>query len=205
MSIRFGKYLALVIAVVLAGAVAGCATIGTGTTQAITVSSNVDGAEISLDGVVIGRTPFTGQVKKNQNQLRIEASGYRPETVTLSKSLVPLFWGNIIIGGTVGSITDFATGAAYQYAPASYQVELREEGMSDNAFLRQMGTRKIAMVYIDAIASDLASGGGEYLDGIIAMSGYGDLEPLTQQDVLEAMEESRGNRIKFGELVVARL
>lgn len=186
----------------LAGAVAGCATIGTGTTQAITVSSNVDGAEVFLDGVVIGRTPFTGPITKNKDQLRVEASGYRPETVTLSKSLVPLFWGNIIIGGTVGSITDFATGAAYQYAPASYQVELREEGMSEDAFLRQLGTRKMAMVYIDPIASDLANGGGEYVEALIEMSGYGGAQSISQADILAAMEESRGNRTKFGELVV---
>lgn len=205
MSFKINRYHLFVFAVLIAGTVAGCATIGTGTTQAITVSSNVDGAEIFLDGVVIGRTPFTGPIKKNKDQLRVEASGYRSETITLSKSLVPIFWGNIIIGGTVGSLTDFATGAAYQYAPASYQVEMREEGMSENAFLRQLGTRKMAMVYIDPIAADLANGGGEYLNGLIEMSGFGDSESLTKADVLNAMEESRGNRAMFGKLIVDRL
>lgn len=202
MSLKLNRYVLFAFGLLLAGVIAGCATIGTGTTQAITVSSNVEGAEIFLDGVVIGRTPFTGPIKKNKDQLQVEAAGYRSETITLSKSLVPLFWGNIIIGGTVGSITDFATGAAYQYAPASYQVELREEGMSEDAYLRQLGTRKMAMVYIDPIAADLANGGGEYVDALIEMSGYAGARSITESDILSAMKESKGNRTKFGELIV---
>jgi hypothetical protein len=195
----------LVLGLLSVGIFAGCATLGSGKTQAVSVSSNVDGAEIFLDGIVIGKTPFTGPVAKNKQQLRVEAAGYRTETITLSKSLDPLFWGNIIIGGTVGSITDFATGAAYQYAPASYQVELREEGMSEAAFMRQLGTRKMAMVYIDPIVTDLASGGGEYLNALIEISGYGDGDALSSEEVLEAMKESRGDRIKFGQLIVDSL
>ena len=75
--------------------------------------------------------------------------------------------------------------------------------MSEDAFLRQLGTRKMAMVYIDPIASDLANGGGEYVEALIEMSGYGGAQSISQADILGRNgEESRGNRTKFGELVV---
>ena len=98
--------------------ITSCATIATGTTQLVTINSNVDGATVSLDGVNVGKTPFTGEIKKNGKVVTIEKEGYKTYTIALSSSLEGLFWGNIIIGGTLGSITDFASGAAYKYAPA---------------------------------------------------------------------------------------
>lgn len=178
--------------------VAGCASIASGTTQSITVSSNVEGAEVFLDGVVIGTTPFTGPVDKNKSQIRVEAEGYRTETLALSKSLDPVFWGNIIIGGTLGSITDFATGAAYQYAPASYQVDLQRAGQARDNFLRDVATRKFSMIYIDEIALDLANGGGDYLSALVEIINGENDGSVTAGDVERAFEASSGHPILFG-------
>lgn len=183
------------------GMVAGCATIASGTTQSISVSTNIEDADVFLDGVLIGQTPFTGIVKKNQSQLRIEADGYRTETLELSKSLDPVFWGNIIIGGTIGSITDFATGAAYQYAPAAYQVDLQRSDQSDDEFQAEVELRKFSMVYIDEISRDVSAGGGEYLDALM------DILTLDSgaetEDVREALRDSRGDPVIFGRRIVA--
>ena len=46
-----------------------CATIASGRTQVVTVGSNVDGADIFLDGVSVGTTPFTGELWKGGNNL----------------------------------------------------------------------------------------------------------------------------------------
>lgn len=185
--------------------IAGCATIASGTTQMVSVSTNVDGAELYLDGEKIGTTPFTGALPKNKSTMRVEAEGYRSETLSLAKSIDPLFFGNIIIGGTLGSITDFATGAAYQYAPASYQVELQEAGQSEQAFRAQTATRKFAMIYIDEISRDASAGGGEYLDALVQiMSEYGGAD-VGAADVVEALETSRGHTVLFGHEVVELL
>jgi hypothetical protein len=195
---------ALLAAGVLATIVVGCATIASGTTQTITVNSNVDGAVVYLDGEQVGTTPFTGVVRKGKNALRVEAEGFRGENVSLSKNLDPLFWGNILIGGTLGSATDFATGAAYQYAPATYQVELRAAGQSDADFDRQLVVRKFAMVYIDAIARDLSAGSGEYLDALLSLIND-EADRVTTEDIISAMEVSRGQPVLFGRSLVAHL
>lgn len=181
--------------------VAGCATIASGSSQLITVSSNVDGAEVYLDDEKIGTTPFTGTVKKGKETLRLEAPGFRNETLSLSKSLDPMFWGNIIIGGTLGSITDFASGAAYQYAPAAYQVELRDTGQSEEAFLQQLVVRKFAMIYIDEISRDVAAGNGEYLASLVDLMTT-DSGHVSATRVAAALEASGGDPLVFGHEVV---
>jgi len=72
-----------------------CATIATGTSQLITINCNVDGAEVKLDGVFVGKTPFTGEIDKNGNVITIEADGYKTHSIALSTGLEGMFWGNI--------------------------------------------------------------------------------------------------------------
>jgi hypothetical protein len=183
--------------------VVGCATIASGTSQNITVNSNVDGARVYLDNEQVGVTPFTGSVSKGKDALRVEADGYRSEIVSLSKSLDPLFWGNIILGGTLGSATDFVSGAAYQYAPATYQVELRAPAQSDADFQRQLVVRKFALVYVDAIARDLAAGSGDHLEALVALINENGDE-VTTEDIASAMVASRGDPQFFGRALVAQ-
>lgn len=183
-------------------AITSCATIASGRTQAITVGSNVDGAEIFLDGVSIGSTPFTGEISKGGTNLRIEAQGYQSQTVSLSRSLDPVFWGNIIIGGTLGSITDFAAGAAYQYSPATYQVELRSSDQDLADFTEQLVLRKFSMLYADEISRDLGQGGGEHLEALVGLLSENNDREITASDIRIALQRSQGDLFEFGENVL---
>lgn len=183
---------------------AGCATIVAGTTQSMSITSNVDGAEIYLDGEKIGTTPFNGPVKKNGKELRLEMRGYRTSTVVLSKTLEGMFWGNIIIGGTLGSITDFASGAAYAYAPATYQVDLKSAGVSMDQFNQQVAVRKFAMLFIDEISRDLAVGDGDHLSALSNLVSP-DNATVGVEVVRSALSDSRGDQVLFGRAMVASL
>lgn len=181
---------------------AACATIVKGTTQLMTVSSNVEGADIYLDDNKIGTTPYTGEVKKKRKILRVEQEGYQTETLSLSKSLEPWFWGNIIIGGTLGSITDFATGAAFQYAPASYRVELRSAGQSAADFRQQVSVVWFSMIYIDEISRDISQGGGDYISALVALieeSGEKEVDPAVIKD---ALASSGGDANRFADNMI---
>lgn len=182
--------------------VAGCATIASGTDQPISVSSNVDDATIYLDGIRIGSTPFNGPVAKGKSTMTLEAPGYRTETLSLSKSLDPAFWGNIIIGGTLGSVTDFATGAAYQYAPAAYQVEMRAAGQTEEAFTRQLVVRKFAMIYIDEISRDVSAGAGDHLSALVGLMTADGTPDVPVSAVSGALKASHGHPIQFGRRIV---
>jgi hypothetical protein len=182
--------------------IGSCATIMKGTTQTITINSNIDDAEIFLEGIKIGETPFVGMIAKNKDALRVEKDGYKDYTLSLSKSLEPIFWGNIITGGTLGSITDFATGAAYAYAPSSYQVEMFEEGETETAFLQRLELRKYAMINITDISMDLGNSGGNYLQTLIELAEL-DYNESNIEVIKAKFNESKGNEVLFGNEIVA--
>lgn len=191
----------LLIGITISLFLVSCATIMKGTEQTITINSNVDGADIYVESVKIGETPFVGKIKKNQDAIRIEEEGYKPYTLALSKSLEPIFWGNIIIGGTLGSITDFASGAAYTYSPSSYQVEMFREGESEAAFIDRFELRKYAMLNITDIAVDLGNKEGDYLETLIRLAKlpYND---ESVEAVKSKFDASKGNEIVFGNKIV---
>ena len=109
-------------------AVTGCATITQGRTQTVSINSNVSDAQITANGVVVGRTPFTGLIaRSNSTVVTVSKEGYVSKTITLDTSVETIFWGNIIIGGVVGSTTDLATGSMYKYAPATLQIDLEKK------------------------------------------------------------------------------
>lgn len=197
-------FLALFVLASLSLFLMSCATIATGTTQLVTINSNVDSATVSLDGVNIGKTPFTGKIKKNGKVLTIEKDGYKTYTIALSTSLEGLFWGNIITGGTLGSITDFASGAAYKYSPASYQVELMAKGTSLNNFKKIYELKKYAMINMSNISIDLSKNKGTYLESLIYLTNM-DKNEKSIEIIRKKLIESEGDQVHFGNLIVKLL
>lgn len=103
----------------------GCATIISGSTQEVTFQSEPEGATVKVNGRPLGKTPITIQLdKKSDQSLTFELDGYKTISTTLSTSLDPWFWGNIVIGGLIGSTTDGISGAVYQYSPNQYFVSM---------------------------------------------------------------------------------
>ena len=119
----------VILASLLAVVATGCSTILNGKTQSITIDSNVKGAEVMINQVVVGQTPFTGQAPRGSApQITVRKAGYDTKTIVADTGFEPVFWGNIIFGGFFGSTTDNATGAMYKYAPATFNIELSPEG-----------------------------------------------------------------------------
>jgi hypothetical protein len=181
-----------------------CATIATGTHQLVTITCNVDGADVSLDGIKVGKTPFTGEIKKDGKIITIEKEGYKTHTIALSTTMEGMFWGNIIIGGTLGSITDFATGAAYKYSPASYQVELYSNKMSMNDFKKEYELKKFAMVNMSNIAIDLSNNSGQYLDSLLHLANL-DQNESSYKMIQDILVKSNGDQFIFGKKMVELL
>jgi len=192
-SIIAATFIALVVSIYLTS----CATIATGTSQLVTITCNVDGADVKLDGVLVGKTPFTGEIKKNGKLITIEKEGYKIHQIALSTTVEGMFLGNIIIGGTLGSITDFATGAAFKYSPASYQVELIANGLSVNDFKKKYELKKFAMVNMSNIAIDLSNNNGNYLNSLLYLANLEQNENSIKI-VKNILLKSNGNQVNFG-------
>ena len=111
----------------LLSALSGCATLIDGDTQSVTFQSSPSDAEVSINGVVVGTTPFTISLDRGDgNQVSIQKNGYETVSMELNTAINPTFWGNILLGGLLGSTTDSATGASREYVPGIHMINLRE-------------------------------------------------------------------------------
>jgi len=109
----------------------GCATIIKGTTQTIPVSSEPSGADILVDGMLVGTTPSDVKFKRKRDHLVvIEKKNYASKSLPVVKNVGGAVWGNIIAGGLIGWGVDAASGAQNNLTPKTIYVKLDalEEG-----------------------------------------------------------------------------
>lgn len=106
----------------------GCATIVKGTTQGVPVSSDPSGADILVDGMLVGTTPTDIELKRKRDHLIvIEKKGYAPKSVAVVKNVGGAVWGNILAGGLIGWGVDATSGAQNNLSPKTIYVKLEPE------------------------------------------------------------------------------
>jgi len=117
----------------------GCATIiGGGGTQDLNFASNPAGAEIYMGklskGKVVGLvntgqvTPYTLTVSRKNAVVILKKEGYQDTNIILKKTVNGWFFGNIIIGGLLGSSIDSSTGAINRYDSDNLFLEMVKVG-----------------------------------------------------------------------------
>lgn len=118
-------YIKLIFTSMLMILVSGCATIINGNSETITFDSSPSGANVYIDGALVGKTPVSVTLKKNKKDtVMFKLDGHRTVTRELNKSfdavaLLNIFWDL--------STTDFITGAAMEYDPKNYYIEMHKE------------------------------------------------------------------------------
>lgn len=111
------KKFALCAVIASVALMSGCASVLNEKTQAVNVSSS-NGKPIS--GSVDG-TPFTGPgvVKvtraPNAKVFKVDTEGCAKQTA-VDNGVAGAFWGNILIGGFLGSSTDYGTDKMWKYS-----------------------------------------------------------------------------------------
>lgn len=111
----------------------GCATIVSGTTQKISVTSNPSDAIAKIDSNLSAKTPtvFTLE-RRSDHTLEVSKEGYKTTTVFLKRTFNGMATGNILIGGLIGTGIDAASGATNKIIPEKIDVVLEAgEGHSD--------------------------------------------------------------------------
>ncbi len=89
----------------------GCATLFSGTTQQVRVKSKPAGAQVFLDGKLVGATAVVS--KWGFHCVRVEMPGFEPYEVKLEKHYNPNATANVFIGG-VFIVVDALTGAIFE-------------------------------------------------------------------------------------------
>jgi hypothetical protein len=160
-----------ILMILLAIVSSGCATIIDGKNQSVSFDSEPKGATVIVNGRTLGVTPTTVQIEKVKGQsLKIEKEGFKVYETQLSTHLNSWFWGNIVIGGLLGSTTDGVTGAMYEYEPNQYYVTLVS---ASGGAVEKPITQKVkdyVVINYQSILSDLLKGGtGEYVKGLLSL------------------------------------
>ncbi len=119
------KFLSVTLAVAIMSLQTGCASIISGKHQDIYIRSNPLGADVLIDGTPAGKTPVTTEVKrKRRHEIKITKEGYVEEIRLTKKGYNWWNVGNLVLGGIIGIMIDFATGAVYSVSPDEVNVAL---------------------------------------------------------------------------------
>ena len=108
------KKFALGLAVVLLNT--GCASIMTAEQQSINVKlSNNETGEVTVDDKTVTAPGMVVVLRDGKDKVvRTQAEGCDSAT-PIKKNVTPVFFGNIVIGGLLGSTTDGVTGKMWDY------------------------------------------------------------------------------------------
>ncbi len=103
----------------------GCASIISRSEQDVQIRSNPAEASVEIDGMRYGSTPVMAKLKrKSRHEVKVSKEGFHPETRLTGRGFNWWFMGNIILGGIIGIIIDFATGAVYSVKPDEINISL---------------------------------------------------------------------------------
>jgi hypothetical protein len=113
--------------IALVSILTSCSTVVNGTKQNVVIDSNVKGADVNVDGQIVGKTPFNGKIKRgSETVVTLTKDGYSPKTIVMNDEINNAFWVNALFlyGSLSSSTTDYVSGAMYRYSPATYNIEL---------------------------------------------------------------------------------
>ena len=105
----------------------GCATImHGGSDQTVGISSTPSGATVIVDNTERGVTPLSIDLKRSEpHTFKFQMEGYKEASATTSKEVSGWVWGNIVFGGLIGLVVDFASGGVYRIAPENVHAVLQ--------------------------------------------------------------------------------
>jgi hypothetical protein len=150
----------LIAATAAALALSGCASIFNGQTQAVTISSAPDGAEVLVlnsagEKIHTGVTPATltlkrgaGYFKSESYTLKFSKAGFADKEMTITGTMSGWYIGNILFGGLIGMLAvDPVTGAMYVFpesVSAALDAEAAKTSSSKESMLKIVSTESLS-------------------------------------------------------------
>lgn len=161
-----------IIAVVIAGATSGCASITGNTNQSVSVQTReqsgleVAGAACELTnnkGKWFVTTPGSVMVHRSNDDMQVLCTkpGAEPGRDAIVSETKGSMFGNLVFGGGIGAVIDHSSGAAYEY-PAFIQVLMAVLGKGESSKTSDQPVQALPVVTTDAsptiqLASDTSA------------------------------------------------
>ena len=126
------KVLMFVALIALIASSSGCALIFKGDSAGVFFNSNPQGAQILIDGNVMGTTPAKISLRTNRSyNITIRLVGRKDQNVVLNNHVGTLWIVLDILGGLFPLVIDAATGAWYEFDNDQINVDLTPSLMSN--------------------------------------------------------------------------
>lgn len=102
----------------------GCATIFSGSSDQVEFKSMPEGARVEVNGVSVGRTPMTANIKRNITAptVQLKLNGYETQQILMQNSFNAVSLLNIFFWP--GFIVDAVTGTIMKQEVLSYEAKL---------------------------------------------------------------------------------
>jgi hypothetical protein len=208
---------------ICAAVLGGCATIVNGNTQQMSFQSSPEGATITIiakpgplccgprpaESVVLGKTPLTTQMMRTEFPQAVVFSkeGHAPIEMPIGEHLSGWYFGNILVGGLIGSTTDISTGAAAEYAPDKFFAvlsPLQTTAIERNVLVDQRDrTRLFILNRHSAIVGDFSRGTGEDLDALLTLLQIPQSQRRSTQESLYWLSQRYPDPLAFADQVAA--
>lgn len=229
---RYGLW-ALGLAVIVGGlSSGGCATIVSGTTQAVTFQSSPQGATVTItrevpgqgywekpsgrphapvamirEARVLGTTPFTLQLDRATGwSVLFEKEGHTPITMPVTTNMNPAVFGNIFVGGVFGTTTDSISGAAFEYTPNQYLVmlnPLNTTSIERSAVVPQPDRVRLFILHRHKdLRFDLSRGFGEDLASLLSLLSVAEPDRQATSDRLRLLMRTYPDPMVFADHVL---
>ena len=109
----------------------GCATIFKGSTDPVNFTSEPSGAEVYVDGILLGTTPFQMELKSAESyKIEFRKDGHITRTILLNNSVGAGWIILDVFGGIIPVVIDAATGNWYSLDQATVNAVLETQALA---------------------------------------------------------------------------
>lgn len=173
------------LSVLLLGA---CGTVFSGTTQDISIDSNVDNVSVYVNGAFVCKTPCIYPLDRESGSVSIvgKKEGYEDMGIALKSKMNPVAWGNLIF--VYSWTTDIIDGAAWKYKQNGVYLNMEKKNMKRAEliqFKKDSEIRRFALFNFDELQLEASKKeSGEYITALAQLTG------MQERTLIKKIEKS---------------
>lgn len=177
----------------------GCGTVFSGTTQDISIDSNVDNVSVYINGAFVCKTPCVYPLDRESGSVSIvgKKEGYEDIGIAMKSKINPVALGNLI--SVYSWTTDLIDGAAWKYKQNGVYLNLEKKNMKRAELLKfrkDSEIRRFTLFNFDALQLEASKKeSGEYMTALSHLTG------INEQTLMKKIEKS-DKEVDFAESLV---
>lgn len=166
----------------------GCGTVFSGTTQDISIDSNVDNVSVYINGAFVCKTPCVYPLDRESGSVSIvgKKEGYEDIGIAMKSKINPVALGNLI--SVYSWTTDLIDGAAWKYKQNGVYLNLEKKNMKRAELLKfrkDSEIRRFTLFNFDELQLEASKKeSGEYMTALSHLTG------IREQTLMKKIEKS---------------